>query len=184
MEPFRLRMKIGAHEFEAEGDQGVVERQFAQWRELIAAAPIPTASSPPPPPPAVVQDDPPAGTTNSGTAGVAVDRSGFEKIIRQDGKRLSLSVLPEGENREADAALVLMVAHKVYNGLDQVGGGALLEGLHQSGYPVARVDRVMDRHIPELVLRSGIRRAVKYRLNNRGLNTAMRLARELMDMVP
>ena len=36
MEPFRLKMKIGAHEFEAEGEQETVERQFALWRELLA----------------------------------------------------------------------------------------------------------------------------------------------------
>jgi hypothetical protein len=186
-EPFQLRMKIGPHEFEAVGEQEIVERQFEVWRELIASAPTPSASSPPAPQiPAAGSSSvqvPPASTANS-VAGVTVDTGGFEKIIRRDGKKLSLSVLPPGDNRVADAALVLMIAHKAYNQLDQVGGTALLEGLAQSGYPVERVDRVLDRYIPDLVLRSGIRRAVRYRLNNRGLNTAINLARELMDMVP
>jgi hypothetical protein len=187
MEPFHLRMKIGAHEFEAEGDQDSVERQFATWRELIAAEPSPTASSPPPvatPNPGAAAAPVPLAAGNAGTAGLTVDATGFEKIIRRDGKRLSLSVLPPGDNRTADAALVLMIAHKAYNGLDQVGGTALLDGLTQSGYAVERVDRELARYIPDLVLRSGIRRAVRYRLNNRGLNHAITLARELMDMVP
>ena len=189
MEPFHLRMKVGAHEFEAEGEQESVERQFAAWREMIASAPAPSASSPPPPlVPSPQESDGggqvPLPLNNSGTSGVRVDPSGFEKIIRREGKNLSLSVLPNGENRVADAALVLMIAHKAYNSLDQVGGMALLEGLKQSGYPIDRVDRVLERHIPDLILRSGVRRAVKYRLNNRGLNRAINLARELMDMVP
>jgi hypothetical protein len=179
-------MKIGAHEFEAEGDQESVERQFEAWRELIASAPSPTASSPPPPLPTsdAGGGQMPLPLGNSGTTGITVDPSGFEKIIRREGKNLSLSALPNGDNRVADAALVLMIAHKVYNGLDQVGGMALLEGLKQSGYPIDRVDRVLERHIPDLILRTGVRRAVKYRLNNRGLNRAINVARELMDMVP
>ena len=32
MEPFRLKLKVGPHEFEAEGEQESVERQFALWR--------------------------------------------------------------------------------------------------------------------------------------------------------
>ena len=35
MEPFRLKLKVGPHEFEAEGDQEMVERQLSVWRELI-----------------------------------------------------------------------------------------------------------------------------------------------------
>jgi hypothetical protein len=181
MEPFRLRMKIGVHEFEAEGDQESVERQFALWREMVTATPSQLPSPPP-------RDPPPPG--NGGLGPVlpvplgGVDPSGFEKIIRRDGKSLSLSVLPHGDNRVADAALVLMIAHKAYNQLDQVGGGALLEGLQQSGYDLDRVDRAIERYIPEFILRSGVRRAVKYRLSNPGLNRAINLARELMDMVP
>src|SRR5688572_6861905 len=124
MEPFHLRMKIGAHEFEAEGDQESVERQFATWRELIASAPSPSASSTPPPPLPHNTGTPDTSLAdNSGTTGLRFDPTGFEKIIHRDGKMLSLSVLPPGENREADAALVLLVAHKVYNNLDQVSGG-------------------------------------------------------------
>ena len=184
MEPFRLRMKIGTHEFEAEGEQEVVERQLEVWRGLIGSTPATSPSPPPAAPPITGTISTESGSGSAMATGTVVDVSGFEKIIRRDGKKLSLSVLPNGDNREADAALVLLIAHKAYNTLDQVGGTALLEGLNQSGYPVSRMDRVLDRYIPDLVLRTGVRRAVKYRLNNRGLNHAINLARELMDMVP
>ncbi len=174
MEPFRLRMKIGVHEFEAEGEQEGVERQFALWRELIASTPQTSASSPPLNPP--LGGGEPPGALNAGAGE-------FDKIFHRTGKLISLTVLP-GPDRAADAALLLLLGHRLYNQVDQVGGTALLSGLKQSGYDTARVDRVLDRHVPELVLRTGVRRAVKYRLNNPGLNRATELARELVTMVP
>jgi hypothetical protein len=190
MEPFRLRMKIGAHEFEAEGDQETVERQFALWRELLTITP--TSASPPPPTVpqqasgmAGVGAESLNGVSAAATTPIEVGSAippGYSKIFSQDGALLSLTVLP-GEDRVGDAGLLLLLGHREFNKLDQVGGGVLLEGLQRSGYRIDRVDRVYDRS-PDLVMRTGAKRGVKYRLNNPGLARARELAKELIGMVP
>lgn len=174
-EPFRLRLKIGEHEFEASGDQEAVERQFSAWRSLILDAPKP---APPPP------QTPPPGDTPPPPAGIGADAVEFERIFSRDGRRLALTVLPPGEARMADAALLLLFGHRLYNGTDQVGGIPLLEGMKHSGYGIDRVDRIMSRYEPEHVIRTGARRGVKYRLTLPGLARAREIAKELVAMVP
>src|SRR5437870_4412890 len=99
MEPFRLKLKVGPHEFEAEGDQETVERQLAVWRELIASpSSAPTLPSPPPqvPPvgPGAVVDS--AAVTNGPDL-----RAEYAKLFKHDGRVVSLTVLPNGNQREA-----------------------------------------------------------------------------------
>src|SRR2546430_5384640 len=121
MEPFRLKLKVGLHEFEAEGDQETVERQLAIWRELIAtpgmsASPLPREGGP----------VGPATAPNEPTAKYA-------KIFRHQGRVVSLSVQPNGDRRNADAALLVILGQRLYNGTDLVSGGQIIDGLDQSG---------------------------------------------------
>jgi hypothetical protein len=202
-EPFRLRMKIGTHEFEAAGDRESVERQFAIWRDLISTLPA-TSPSPPPQPAshAVSASSTSAWESLQGVsaqqnvswenrdsavlsaAASALDTLGYDKIFHRGGKVVSLTVLPNGDNRDADAALLILLGQRHYNQLDRVTGSLMLAGLQQSGINAERVDRVLERYSPEFVLRDGIRRAVRYRLNNQGYNRARELARELVAMLP
>src|SRR4051812_47420185 len=46
MDITKVRFKVGAHEFEAEGPAEVVQEQLKAFKELIAAAPVP--QTPPP----------------------------------------------------------------------------------------------------------------------------------------
>jgi hypothetical protein len=189
MEPFRLRMKIGAHEFEAEGEQDSVERQFQLWRELISSIPTTSASPPPTPAAAAVHtasasDGARVGDSAAVAVTVGPDTTGYDKIFQRGGKVVSLTVLPNGENRAADAALLILLGQRHYNQTDRVTGSLLVDGLQQSGYPVGRADRVLDRYTPDLVLRDGTRRSTRWRLNNQGLNRARELARDLIAMVP
>lgn len=182
MEPFRLRLKVGVHEFEAEGDQESVERQLAVWRDLIATTPAATSSplaSPPPPP-----GGPAGGEPGPPPAGQTEDRATYEKIFGRDGGVVALSVLPNGERREADAALLILLGQKVYNLEDQVTGGRLLSGLERSGIRVARADRMFGDYMDRYVIRSGTHRAVRYRLTIPGFQAAQTLARELATRVP
>src|SRR5689334_7081615 len=104
MEPFRLHFKVGEHVFDAEGPQEAVERQLAVWREMIAALP-----SPPPRQPQTGAVAPPGEAGASAPPETFAD---YDKVFRHDGKVVSLTVLPTGSEREADAALLVMLGRK------------------------------------------------------------------------
>src|SRR5690349_11118313 len=180
MEQFRLKLKVGPHEFEAEGDQESVERQLAIWRDLIASTP--TASSPPPAPAPSSSTPTPASPAVSGGSSVSQqEREMYGKIFRveSDG-HLTLSVLPTGATKEADAALLLLLGQRIYNNEELVTGNPLMVGLARSGMPVPRVDRVFGDYMDQYVIRVGTHRAVRYRLTGIGWNKVREMANELI----
>lgn len=165
-ETFKLRVKFGDHEFEAEGPQEAVIQRFEEFRELIRSAPSPTVSPHAKPAPAPSEEEP----------------SWVGTLIRHDPRSrvISLRVLPEGEEREADAALLLLLAYKQARAEDEVSVTVLKEALSQSGCPVPRLDRALALQVKEhLVLKTGRGKGGKYRLTNKGLARAEALAREL-----
>ena len=174
MADHKLKVRVGAHEFEAEGSQESVERQFQMWKELIVAAPAgPTLASPPP---LTGQTLPPQGQTQG---------DGFEKLFRKEGLVVMLAVLPNGgDDRETNAALLVLLGQKLLVGEDQITGTRLMQGLNRSGINVERVDRMFGDIMGQYVIRSGVRKAVRYRLTTLGLNRAQEIAKELLAMVP
>jgi hypothetical protein len=176
MEPFKLRMKIGQHEFEAEGDQESVERQFTTWRDLIAAS---GSSSP------QTLGSPPPGEEGPPVPPPAPRQLPYDRIFRKDGEVVSLTILPPaGEEQVPRAALLILLGRREYAQEDLVTGGRLLQGLGQSGLDVDRADRMFGEFMPQYVIRSGQHRAVRYRLTNPGLTRARQIAEELLAMVP
>ena len=111
----------------------------------------------------------------------------LNKIVRVDGKNpITLSALPLGEQREGDATLILLLAYKTFWQHEEMAGARLLDGLQRSGYSVDRVDRVMDQFIggsEPLILKTGIRRGVRYRLTTRGFHRALEITQELVEHV-
>lgn len=176
MEPFKLRIKIGDHEFEAEGDQESVERQFATWRDLVATQPLPPAA---PAGSGTLPSGTPVPPSGSGNG----DFTEYDKVFRYDGRVVSLSVLPRGENARADAALLIMLGRKHYADEDLVGGAWLIDGMEQSGIPSPRLDRIMAGYLDSLVTTVGRNRALRWRLTNLGDRRAKEVARELVAMV-
>jgi len=178
MESFRLQLKIGQHEFSAEGEREAVERQVDEWRKMIAT--LPTLPSPPPAPPqpgGLSLANPPTG------GGSSEEFADYDKVFRHDDKLVTLTVLPRGDNREAEAALLVMLGRKHYKGEDLVGGTRLLEGLVVSGMQVMRADRVFGTLMGSHVTRIGKNRAVKYRLTNQGMAAAKQIAHDLAALV-
>src|SRR5205085_10448743 len=69
--------------------------------------------------------------------------------------------------------------HKDLRGNPSVTGQELGDGLDQSGRPVPRVDRIMEKAITEAhVLKTGIKRSTRYRLTNQGLAKALNIAKD------
>ena len=179
MSEYRLKIKIGNHEFEAEGPADAVAKQFSDFKEIISKIPdVPIAVAAPAPP--LLSD-----TTTPGPSGnnpLPPPVSALNKIFRVEGRVISLTALPSGEN---EAALLVMLGQKVLRDNDAATGSEVKDGLELSGYKPGRIDRTMERFVADgLVLTMGRNRGRKYRLTNQGLAKAQAIADELQRKVP
>lgn len=173
METSKIKMKVGIHEIEAEGPTEFVKDQLEAFKELIRS--VPAINS------ATTSVNFEQGTKNEKdtNTGPHVD---LEKILQVNGRIVSLTALPTSVE---DAALLIMLGHKDLRNNISVTGQEIGDGLAQSGRPVPRVDRILESAISEAaVLKTGIKRATRYRLTNQGLVKALGLARDLLATLP
>lgn len=170
MDKYRLKIKIGEHEFEAEGPVEEVRSQFQSFKDIIANTPR--------------QIDTAEKSTNRGEVRVASpgDRNAqLDKICRVDGRVVSLTVKPESE---ATAAILVMLGQKNYRDNETVTASQIKDGLEQSGYRPGRVDRIMQPLVDEgSVIRIGQRKGTRYRFTNQGLAKARITANEAVGQV-
>ena len=172
MSEYRLKVKIGGHEFDSEGPVDLVTRDFAEFKELIASLPAKT-------PDIVPHDLVPDPTAPSFLPSPA---SEIMKIFQIGGRVVSLTAKPSSES---EAALLILLGQKALRENEFATGSEIKEGLEQSGYKPLRVDRMMDGFVAEgLVMISGKNRGKKYRLSNPGLAKAQALADELQRKLP
>jgi hypothetical protein len=173
MDTSRIKMKIGIHEFEAEGPADIVKEQLDAFKELISSNPVSTALSP---------SDQVGQAINNERDSIGIPHVNLEKVMHVNGRIVSLTAIPTSTE---DAALLIMLGHKDLRNNISVTGQEIGDGLAQSGRPVPRVDRIMESAISEAsVLRSGVKRGTRYRLTNQGLAKALGLARDLMANLP
>jgi len=173
MDSTRIKVRIGDHEFEAEGPPELVQAQFEAFRDLIKSSPVQRIESPSP-----------TETTEvvSALTATASSHVRLEKIMGVDGRIVSLTALPASTE---EAALLIMLGNKDLRNNLTVTGQEIGDGLAQSGQLVARVDRIMEKHIRDaLVLKLGLGRGTRYRLTNQGLTRALAIARELSATLP
>jgi hypothetical protein len=173
--PYRLKIKIGNHEFEAEGEASVVQRQFEAFKELVASAPKPY--------PQTTNVAPPVSGTISDTKNDAsLNENDLAKIMDSDGRVISLTVRA---NSVDDAVLLLIFGQKIMNGNELVGGGEIMDGITATGgFAVSRVDRLLEKmgDSGDLIV-MGERRSKRYRLTNAGLAKARQIAVNLLALV-
>ena len=168
MDTSKIKIKIGDHEFEAEGPTDVVQSQFQAFKELIAAVPV------------TIVPPPSSGPKLNGQA--EQPKSKLEKMFKTEGRIVSLTAIPQTTN---DAALLVMLGQKHFRGNDTVTGQEVGDGLDHSGVMAGRVDRIMDAFIQEgSVMKIGQGRATRYRLTNTGMNKAVNVASQLADALP
>jgi hypothetical protein len=178
-EMLRLKIKVGVHEFEAEGPAAVVNEQFQAWKELVVYSPASEApyaplNAPTGDVPATIQPARPADVT-------AVDTQ-LPKIMRAEGRVISLTVRAKTVD---DAVLLILYGQKVLRDNDAITGGEVMEGLTATGgTSVGRVDRLLEklgRDGDAIVI--GERRGKRYRLTNAGITKARQLASDLIAIV-
>jgi hypothetical protein len=168
METYRLKIKIGDHEFEAEGPVDVVQAQFAAFRDLIAA--IPSKAQQP------VSVERPSDSVAS------LPHLPLEKIMKVEGRVVSLTAKCETVQ---EAVLLILLGQMEFRSNQEVTGAELMDGLKQSGYMLPRVDKVLDALSAEgSAITLGINRGRRYRLSNQGHSQALLIAREVLTTIP
>jgi hypothetical protein len=180
----KLRIKVGEHEFEAEGPPEAVQAQFEMFKQLLTASaailqprPIAAAAESAADEAAEIQTP---GNGAKREAG-AVDTD-LHKIMRVDGRIVSFTVPPA----TADAALLLLLyGQKILRQNDGVTGNEVISGLTTTGgLGINRPDRMLARAATSgdvIVIGEG--RSKRYRLTNTGLAKARQLAAELIAKV-
>jgi hypothetical protein len=170
METQKLKMKIGCHEFEAEGPIEIVQSQFAAFKELISGLPlnnpVQTLSE-------VINENPTSDTSS---------RIPIEKIMKADGRVVSLTARCESID---EAVLLILFGQKELRSNQEATGAEIMDGLTQSGYRITRVDNLMNKLTSEgSVITLGVHRGRRYRLTNLGLTKALDISKEVITTVP
>jgi hypothetical protein len=167
---YRLKIKIGDHEFEAEGPVDIVREQFESFKELVSTTSPKTQNSPGQPDNSVTIPD------------VPFDESSLGKIMKQDGRIVSLTIRP----RNIDEALLLIILGQRYlRGTEVATGAEVMGGITATGgVAVSRIDRYLEKMGREgdLIV-MGERRGKRYRFTNSGLTKAQKLATEVLATV-
>jgi hypothetical protein len=172
MAELKIKVRIGPNEFEAEGPQEIVEKHFETFTSLVSQSRQPAAKT-----------NPVTGASDT-VFQVPDSTAPLARVFHQEGRFVSLIGRPSGENRELDAALLILLGHKELRNADAVSADELLYGLKQTGYSVDRSDRLMGHGESQgLVTRNGIRRGTKYRLTIPGIARATTVGQELKDML-
>src|SRR6267143_7295772 len=166
---YRLKIKIGQNEFEAEGPIEVVQQQFEAFKQLVADAPSTPSQIPFRPfERSAEQTMPP----ESPSIDVSANAKSLSKIMRVDGRLISLTVRPDEPD---DVILLLLYGQKELRQNDSVTGSEIMEGLTSTGgfSYVKRVDRYLENLAKEgMVIVIGEHRAKRYRLTNAGYSAA------------
>ena len=160
---YRLKIKIGQFEFEAEGPPDAVREQFQSFKELVASMPL--SETPKPQETPLVA--PLAQVSGPTTIDTASADSSLDKIMRLEGRIVSLTIRPTSSE---EATLLLLYGQKIKRQNDSVTGYEILTGFETTGLGSPRVDRLMDKLSQDgdaIVI--GERRGKRYRLTNAGL---------------
>jgi hypothetical protein len=173
VDSYRIKVKIGDNEFEAEGSPDIVKAQFEAFKELISSLP-PRNDTP------IVTPVQQATTIQQVTS--ELEQPNFEKMFRVQGRVISLTALP---GNVMDAVLLTLFGQRTFRNNDSITGAEIKDGLVQSGYRLDRIDRFVDKLTAEgLVIKIGIGKASRYRLTNQGMARAAGLARDVLATIP
>lgn len=176
MDTYRLRIKIGTAEFEAEGPEESVKEQFEAFKQLIQSSP--SAINTPATSPSSV-----SRITQIGQEALEAEPVRRLYIFSKGGDFLSLAFPPRGEERHQQALLLVLYGFRKLLGQDDVAVGVVKDSLEQSGFVVDRVDRIASPLTKAgLVWKGGKKgKGGKYRLTNLGFTEAEATVKGLLE---
>jgi len=168
---YKLKVKLGDAEFEAEGPEDSVRREYEEWKRLRTAAATPAAVP-------QASDAAPEGVTNTQVperTRALPDDQIHALFIFDDAKNLvTLRFVPQGEARASTAMLLILLGYRRLASVDEVPVTLVKAALQRSGLNVDRVDRdaAPDLLKENLVLKGGKGKGWRYGLNNLGVARA------------
>ena len=173
MAEYRLKVKLGDHEFDAEGPPEAVKEQFEAFRSLIESLPQRKSEN--------------SGQSNQLNSPAIVappqpSALNVDRIFRADNRVVSLTAAPASET---DAVLLILYGQRHYRNNENATGSEIIDGMMQSGYRTPRTDRVLNSLAGEgAVIITGAHRGKRYRLTNQGHTRAEGLVRETLARLP
>jgi len=162
---YRLKVKIGEHEFEAEGPVETVETQFEAFKELIK---------------------PPVNKTENPLIVINRDliaRGDLDHLFSLKNHRVvSLKFRLDST---ADAILLILHGQQQCRNNEAATGGEIKDGLEESGYNGQEVSRRLRelRH-EKLIAVTGSHRAKRYSLTAEGLTRAEAIVNNFLAKLP
>lgn len=177
MDAYKLRIKIGSHEFEAEGPKDAVTAQFEAWKELIVSLPaVQSQEKNARIPPSSLME------LRTGEGSVTSPWDIFE--IDEKRNLVSLKVHPTGDQRDADAVLLILYGYRRALGQNDALVTRLKESMEVSGLRPGRIDRAVVAHIRSgFLMKAGRGKGGKYRLTNTGVARVEEMARGLVEQL-
>ncbi|MBI5623218.1 MAG: hypothetical protein HY924_05510 [Elusimicrobia bacterium] len=161
----KIRLPDGS-ELEAEGSPDFVEKQrreFLERRTLSAAQ---------------------AEAAPSHSQSTSAPVISWETIAETSGRTLQLRSKITGREQEKEACLALLACSEKLLGLAKPTAALLAKWLRASGYPIQRVDRIVQTAVSQgEMLASGSRRARRYELTAPGRLKAFLLAEQLTKLI-
>ena len=177
--PYKVTVRLGQSEFQAEGPEATVKDQLAAFLEIARSQGSPHGNG-------------------NGNGNGQHDRTPSEQPTGQESHTperrdqlvgrlftvdrneiVSLRVLPGGECRIPNSLILILYGYRALRDQNEVTGADLLQGAKQSGLPVtSRVDRALEG-CEEYVIKGGANRWSRYMLTNPGVAFAEALMNEM-----
>lgn len=188
MSSYRMRVRFGVAEFEAEGEESSVREDFRAFLERIGEAATSQAMQPSQPSAPVTSDiiAPPAAPEQAESGYLSEDADRVMSLYDHDSKRkiVSLRFPAQGSDRLPKTLLLILYGFKRIREEDEVPVTSLTIALRQSGFNVGRLDRIAASIVRDgLVIKGGKAKGGKYRLTNLGHQKAETELRQLAELV-
>ena len=159
--PYKLQVKIGNAEFNAEGPETSVKAQFDAFMEVLRQSGA-------------------AARGNESRSDSVTDSEVQRAFSSDDNGIVSLRVLPKTDRRDADALILLIWGFRQLQSLTDVSALDLAAAGRQSGLQIDRIDRVIAPN-GQYVSKGGAKRGTRYALNNPGADYAKALLARLFS---
>lgn len=173
MESYKLHIKVGTHEFQGEGPEEAVKKNFDDWKSMIASMGQSTSTS-------TSVAKPTDGTLSQ----IALEGGQLTRLFLLDEKKglATLRLLPRGDDRDADAVLLILHGFQRLRDQVEVPVTQLKPALKQSGCNIDRVDAVVAKYLRDGFLnKGGSGKGGRYSLTNSGTQKAVSLAQALLS---
>lgn len=175
--PYKLKVRVGDAEFEAEGSEDAVRDQFDLFMGCLADRPLrkhlhandDNADEQDDDEP---DDEVPPVSRSQGPSSISDDV--FNRAFRVDGEKIALRTLPNGDSTTADALILIIYGITRFSKKHEAIAGDVTAAARQSGITLSRIDRTLAE-CETLVRKGGKKRGTRYTLTNPGISRAEEL---------